>query len=163
MKFQHSLLNEISRSLKNTRESISVAESVTSGYLQFSFSQMKDASEFYKGGLTAYTLEEKVNLLNVDKTEAEKVDCVSQNIADQMAFNVAKLFNSDWGIAVTGYATPVAESQCKIFAYFTIVFKNKVIVAEKIELDDKTDALNAQIYYAEFILESLNKNLNTQH
>ncbi len=163
MKFQHSLLNEISRSLKNTHESISVAESVTSGYLQFSFSQMKDASEFYKGGLTAYTLEEKVNLLNVDKTEAEKVDCVSQNIADQMAFNVAKLFNSDWGIAVTGYATPVAESQFKIFAYFTIVFKNKVIVAEKIELDDKTDALTAQIYYAEFILESLNKNLKTQH
>ncbi|MDF2932807.1 MAG: damage-inducible protein CinA [Chryseobacterium sp.] len=74
MEFQHSLLDYISRSLKSTHETVSVAESVTSGYLQFSFSQMKDASEFFKGGITAYTLEEKVNLLNVNKEEAEKCD-----------------------------------------------------------------------------------------
>lgn len=121
MEFQHSLLDYISRSLKSTHKTVSVAESVTSGYLQFSFSQMKDASEFFKGGITAYTLEEKVNLLNVNKEEAEKCDCVSQEIAEKMALQVTKSFNTDWGIAITGYATPVPESEFKIFAYFSFV------------------------------------------
>ncbi|MFP3631615.1 CinA family protein, partial [Burkholderia sp. SIMBA_045] len=127
--------------LKSTHETVSVAESVTSGYLQFSFSQMKDASEFFKGGITAYTLEEKVYLLNVNKEEAEKCDCVSQEIAEKMALQVTKSFNTDWGIAITGYATPVPESEFKIFAYFSFVYKNEVILSKKLELHHKTEAL----------------------
>lgn len=160
MEFQHSLLDYISRSLKSTHETVSVAESVTSGYLQFSFSQMKDASEFFKGGITAYTLEEKVNLLNVNKEEAEKCDCVSQEIAEKMALQVTKSFNTDWGIAITGYATPVPESEFKIFAYFSFVYKNEVILSKKLELHHKTDALAAQVYYTEFILGCFKGELN---
>ena len=160
MEFQHSLLDYISRSLKSTHETVSVAESVTSGYLQFSFSQMKDASEFFKGGITAYTLEEKLNLLNVNKEEAEKCDCVSQEIAEEMALQVTKLFNTDWGIAITGYATPVPESEFKIFAYFSFVYKNEVILSKKLELHHKTDALAAQVYYTEFILGCFKCELN---
>ena len=160
MEFQHSLLDYISRSLKSTHETVSVAESVTSGYLQFSFSQMKDASEFFKGGITAYTLEEKVNLLNDNKEEAEKCDCVSQEIAEKMALQVTKSFNTDWGIAITGYATPVPESEFKIFAYFSFVYKNEVILSKKLELHHKTEALAAQVYYTEFILGCFKGELN---
>ncbi len=48
-------------------ETISIAESVTSGCLQLAFSQMPNASLFYNGGITAYTLPEKVKLLKVNK------------------------------------------------------------------------------------------------
>ena len=85
MEFKQSLLNYIGGALKDAKESVSVAESVTAGYLQFSFSQMKDASDFFKGGITAYTLEEKVKLLKVDEQEARRCDCVSKKIADEMA------------------------------------------------------------------------------
>jgi nicotinamide mononucleotide (NMN) deamidase PncC len=53
---------------------------------------MKVASKFFKGGMTAYTLEEKVHLLKVDQAEAWYCDCVSPNIAESMAVNVAQLF-----------------------------------------------------------------------
>ena len=121
MKFQQNLLEYISRSLISVNESISVVESVTSGCLQLAFSQMPNASLFYKGGMTAYTLPEKVRLLSIDSDEAEESDCVSENIAETMALNVAKLFESDWSIATTGYCTPIRNSLYKVFVGFSLL------------------------------------------
>ena len=111
-------------------ETISIAESVTSGCLQLAFSQMPNASLFYNGGLTAYTLPQKVKLLNVEREEAEECDCVSENIARTMALNVAKMFNSDWSIATTGYCTPIRNSSYKIFAYFAFSYKGEIILTK---------------------------------
>ncbi|KQT35581.1 damage-inducible protein CinA [Chryseobacterium sp. Leaf405] len=160
MEFQKNLLEYISQSLMTTGESISVVESVTSGCLQLAFSQMPNASLFYKGGMTVYTLPEKVRLLNVEKTEAEDCDCVSENIAETMALNVAKLFNTDWSISTTGYCTPIRNSSYKIFAYFSFAYKGEVILTKKLELHPKTQALNAQLYYTEFILGCFKSEIN---
>ncbi|WP_449387866.1 CinA family protein [Chryseobacterium lineare] len=146
------LFDYIGKYLLSVDETITVAESVTSGFLQFSFSQMKEASKFFKGGVTAYTLDEKVRLLNVDEAEADTCNCVSPHISETMALNVAKLFKTDWSIAVTGYATPVPESKQRLFAYFSIVYKGRVILSEKLDLNSRTKQVNAQLYYTEFIL-----------
>ncbi|GGG63703.1 CinA family protein [Epilithonimonas arachidiradicis] len=156
------LLRYIGKHLLSTGETIAVAESVTSGFLQFSFSQMKDASKFYKGGMTAYTLEEKVNLLNVNGDEALKHDCVSAGIAETMALNVARLYNSDWSIAVTGYATPTESSNGKLYSYFAITYRGEVILSEKLDLHSRTKSVNAQLYYSEFILGCFKIELDKQ-
>ena len=160
MEFQKKILEYISECLITNNETISIAESVTSGMLQLAFSQMPNASMFYKGGITAYTLPEKVRLLNVDKKEAENCDCVSENIAETMALNVAKLFESDWSIATTGYCTPVRNSTYSVFAHYSIAYKGEIILSKKLELHPKTQALNAQLYYAEFILGCFKSELN---
>ncbi|RMZ59139.1 nicotinamide-nucleotide amidohydrolase family protein [Chryseobacterium nematophagum] len=152
MELQKKLLEYIGESLLETGETISIVESVTSGCLQLAFSQMSNASLFYKGGITAYTILEKVKLLNVDREEAEECNCVSENITEVMALNVAKLFESDWSIATTGYSTPLRNSTNKIFAYFSFAYKGEIILTKKLELHPKTQALNAQLYYTEFIL-----------
>lgn len=156
------LFEYIGNYLLEEEETISLAESVTSGFLQFSFSQMKDASQFFKGGITAYTLEQKVELLQVDEAEAASCDCVSPNIAETMALNVAKTFKTDWSIAVTGYATPVPESNQKLYAYFSIVYRGQVILSEKLDLHSRTKQVNAQLYYTEFILGCLKLELDKQ-
>jgi len=160
MEFQQKILDYISECLITNNETISVAESVTSGMLQLAFSQMPNASMFYKGGMTVYTLPEKVRLLHVDHKEAEKCDCVSENIADTMALNVAKTFQSDWSIATTGYCTPVRNSVYNVYAHYSIAYKGEIILSKKLELHPKTQALNAQLYYAEFILGCLKSELN---
>lgn len=157
------LFEYIGSRLQSSGETVSVAESVTSGFLQFSFSQMKDASQFYKGGMTAYTQEGKVDLLQVDDEEASACNCVSANIAETMALNVARLFKSDWSIGVTGYATPVDESDGKLYAYFAISRKGTVIVSERLDLHTGTKSPNAQLYYSEFILGCLKLELDKQH
>ncbi|MDR6922543.1 MULTISPECIES: CinA family protein [Chryseobacterium] len=160
MDFQKNLLDYISQSLMTAGETIAIAESVTSGCLQLAFSQMHNASLFYKGGITAYTLPQKVKLLNVNRKEAEECDCVSENIASVMALNAARLFESDWSIATTGYCTPIRNSAYKIFAYFSFSYKGEIVLAKKLELHHKTQALNAQMYYTEFILGCFKSEIN---
>lgn len=160
MEFQKNLLEYINHCLMTADETISVAESVTSGCLQLAFSQMPNSSLIYKGGITAYTLPEKVRLLKVDKAEAENCDCVSENIAKSMALQVASLFESDWSISTTGYCTPIRNSSYKIFAYFSFSYKGEIILSKKLELHPKTETLNAQLYYTEFILGCFKSELN---
>ena len=160
MKFEENLLDYISQSLMKTGETISIVESATSGCLQLAFSQMPNASLFYKGGMTAYTLSEKVRLLNIDRTEAEECDGVSANIAEMMAVNVAQLFRSDWSIAATGYCTPIRNSGYKIFVYFSFAYRGEIVFTKKLELHPKTLALDAQLYYTEFILGCFKSQMN---
>ncbi len=160
MKFHEHLLEYISQILLTKDMTISVAESVTSGTLQLAFSQMPTASLIYKGGITTYSLSEKVRLLNVNKTEAELCNCVSENIAETMALNAAKLFESDWSIATTGYCTPERKSGYRIYAYFSFSCKGEIVLTKKLELHPKTDFLNAQLYYTEFILGCFQTEMN---
>ncbi len=160
MEFQKNLLEYISSSLMNADETIAIAEGVTSGCLQLAFSQMPNAPLFYKGGLTTYTMQEKVKLLKVDAHEAEECDCVSENIAETMALNVSKLFESDWAIATTGYCTPIRNSAYKIYAFFSFAYKGEIVMTRKLELHPKTQALNAQLYYTEFILGCFKSEIN---
>lgn len=160
MEFQKKILDYISECLITNNETISVAESVTSGMLQLAFSQMPNASMFYKGGITAFTLSEKVRLLNVEQREAENCDSVSENIAQTMALNVAKMFESDWSIATTGYCTPVRNSTYSVFAHYSMAYKGEIILSKRLELHPITQALDAQLYYAEFILGCFKSELN---
>ena len=70
------------------KRSLAVAESLTCGHLQARIGSESGASGFFAGGVTAYTLEQKVTLLAVDRAVAEAVDCVSDQVARQMAFGV---------------------------------------------------------------------------
>lgn len=134
------------------RKTVATAESVTAGQLQFMLSQIENAAANFKGGITAYTLEEKVNLLGIDEDEARACDCVASQIAEDMALQASHLFNADFGIGVTGYATPVEESNFKLYAYFAISYNMQIIVSEKTALKKNFLGAKAQQKYGENIL-----------
>jgi len=54
--FDTQILKKISSNIKAKHQTIAIAESVTSGLLQFVLSNAPDASEFYQGGITAYNI-----------------------------------------------------------------------------------------------------------
>ncbi len=83
---------------------LAVAESLTSGRVQAMVGSVSGASTFFLGGITAYSLGEKVRHLGVDRAEAEAVNCVSSRVAEQMARGACRLFGSDLGVSTTGYA-----------------------------------------------------------
>ena len=152
--FARNLLTTIGEALKNRRESIAVAESVTSGLLQMAFASMHDAMQIFQGGLTAYNLAQKTRHLAVEPIHADSVNSVSQRVANGIAVNISNSFLSDWGIGITGYASPVPESGNKVYAYFAISYQGAIIHSERIE--QKTiDAFKVQLNYADFVLEQL--------
>ncbi len=92
--------------LREPRWTLAAAESLTSGRVQARIGAGPGASQYFLGGLTAYSLEQKVRHLGIDRVEAEACDGVSQAIAGQMARGACALFDSDLAVATTGYAEP---------------------------------------------------------
>jgi nicotinamide-nucleotide amidase len=107
--------------LRAPRLMLAVAESLTCGRVQAKIGEISGASEFFLGGITAYSLDEKVRHLGVDRAAAKKVDCVSADVAGQMACGACRLFGSDLGVATTGYAEPNAKLKIAApFAWWAI-------------------------------------------
>ncbi|MBX3253351.1 MAG: nicotinamide-nucleotide amidohydrolase family protein [Chitinophagaceae bacterium] len=140
------------------KETIAVAESVTAGLLQWGFSDIPDAARFFNGGITAYNLEQKYKHLRVEPTHALEVNCVSQKVANEMAENACGLFNSRWGIGITGYATPVPESGGELFAYYAIA-KNGVSITGAKLMPVAEQAFEVQQYYAGMVMHVFVKQL----
>jgi len=107
--------------LREPRRTLAVAESLTCGNVQAYIGRISGASEFFLGGITAYTLEQKVKLLGVNRVEAEKVNCVSAEIAEQMARGAVSSFDADLALATTGYAEPSEEHDVAVpFAWWAL-------------------------------------------
>ena len=88
------------------RLTLAVAESLTSGCLQSAMGARSGASDFFEGGMTAYSIDQKIAHLGVDRQEAESCAAVSSEVARQMALGVCDLFQSAIGLSTTGYAEP---------------------------------------------------------
>lgn len=95
--------------LRAPRLTLAVAESLTCGRLQAAIGTISGGSEFFLGGITTYTIDQKVRHLGVDRAAAEAVNAVSAGIAAQMARGACALFGSDLALATTGYAEPAPD------------------------------------------------------
>lgn len=150
--FNDEAIERIKEKLLGKKQKLSVAESVTAGFLQAAIASAELALQFFEGGITTYNINQKVCHLMIDKKKAQECNCVSEQTANEMALGVCELFGTDWGIAITGYATPVPESDLKLFAYFSICFRGSVKLAERIDLKNEKPEV-AQLKYVDVILE----------
>jgi len=100
---------------------LAVAESLTCGRVQAAIGAISGASQFFLGGVTAYTGEQKVALLGVSRVEGEAVNWVSAAVAEQMARGAAQLFGSELSLATTGYAESAPEHGVHVpFAWWAL-------------------------------------------
>lgn len=152
--FNKSPLENIRKLLLKHGESVAVAESVTCGFLQASFSFVPDTAKFFQGGITAYNLGQKYRHLHVNPIHAQDCNCVSAKVAAEMAVHVCSLFNSEWGISITGYATKVPESGFSLFAYYAIAY-NKQVVATDLLQTDTAEGEETQVYFVQQVINRL--------
>ena len=76
------------------RRTLAVAESMTCGHLQANIGAISGASGFFLGGMTAYTVDQKVRHLGVRRVAARRVNSVSAGVAGEMSRGVC-LFLAD--------------------------------------------------------------------
>ena len=156
------VINKIKTILVKKEQTVAVAESVTSGHLQAGFSLAKEAMQFYQGGMTTYNLGQKARHFHVDPIHAVRCNCVSQKIAADMAKGVAKIFSSDWGIAITGYASPDPEHGVKdLFTFYSFSFRDEEVKTGRISVE-KSQQKKAQLFYANAIYQIFLEILNEQ-
>jgi len=152
MLYNEEAIENIKAILVDRELTLSVAESVTSGHLQAALSSAKDATKFFQGGITTYNAGQKCRHLNIEPISALENNCVTEKVACEMAAQVSRLFISDFGISISGYAARMPEEGVNdLFAFFAIAQKQEILLCEKIT-SNKEEGVNVQVDYANQVI-----------
>jgi nicotinamide-nucleotide amidase len=143
----------------DSRLLVATAESVTVGHLQSLIASVSGASTFFRGGITAYNIEEKVGILGVERAHAELVDCVSSQVAAEMALGATRLFDAHIGLATTGYAEPPDLPNSPVAYAFYAIWDKRESRCDPIRSGKLTsgnpDRVKNQCLYAELVMREL--------
>ncbi len=88
---------------------IAVAESCTGGGLGARMTGVAGASNYFWGGVIAYSNDVKIGVLDVSRETLSHNGAVSEEVAREMALGACKLVGVEIGFAITGVAGPGAE------------------------------------------------------
>ncbi len=107
------LLEDTGFLLKKKGWTISVAESCTGGLIGSLLTSVPGSSDYFAGGIIAYSNEVKRNLLSVSSQTLDEFGAVSEETVREMSRGVKKLLKTDVGISVSGIAGPTGGSKNK--------------------------------------------------
>lgn len=96
----------IGKLLQKKKETLSIAESCTGGFIANWLTDVPGASTYFDRGVVAYSNRSKHDLLGVRKATLKKFGAVSTEVAREMAAGIRRRSGSAYGLAVTGIAGP---------------------------------------------------------
>jgi nicotinamide-nucleotide amidase len=108
-----SLAESLGKELRARGWSLATAESCTGGLAGSMITAVAGASDYYRGGVIAYSNEAKISLLDVSASLIELHGAVSEEVACAMAVGAKAAFSADIAIAITGIAGPGGGSDEK--------------------------------------------------
>ncbi len=103
---EHPLARTVYECFVRRHLTLATAESCTGGLIGHLVTSVPGSSEYYVGGVIAYSNEVKRQLLGVPETVLRTVGAVSQECAEAMARGIRELLGTDYAIATTGIAGP---------------------------------------------------------
>jgi nicotinamide-nucleotide amidase len=96
---------------------LALAESCSGGLMAARVTDLAGASEYFAGGVVAYSNEAKVEMLGVDPGLIEAHGAVSPEVAEAMAVGALERFDADVSVSITGIAGPGGGSEEKPIGY----------------------------------------------
>jgi len=117
---------------------ISVAESCTGGLLAHNLTKLANSSKYFQMGLTTYSNQAKIKILNVNKNIIRKYGAVSHECCKSMVQNLSKISKSKINVSITGIAGPGGGSKEKPVGLVYIgVKKGKTLIIEEVKFKSK--------------------------
>lgn len=96
---------------------LALAESCSGGLLAARITDLEGASEYFSGGVVAYSNEAKAEMLGVHPALIETKGAVSPEVAEAMAIGALERFDADVAVSITGIAGPSGGSEEKPVGY----------------------------------------------
>ena len=96
---------------------VGVAESCTGGLMAARLTERPGSSEYFAGGVVAYSNDAKSELLGVEPALIERYGAVSPQVAEAMADGALRRFEADTAVAITGVAGPGGGTDDKPVGY----------------------------------------------
>jgi nicotinamide-nucleotide amidase len=134
---------------------VMAAESLTSGQIAGALGAGPSASDWFAGGVVAYTPEVKQRVLGVRPGPV-----VTQECAEQMATGLLELSGADVSVSATGVGGPEpSEGEPPGTAYVTVATTEGPATTKRLELDGDPEAVLSQTVDAvvELLAEVLRK------
>ncbi|MFQ5583540.1 MAG: CinA family nicotinamide mononucleotide deamidase-related protein, partial [Calditrichia bacterium] len=91
----------IGDTLRKRGLTLAIAESCTGGLIQDRITNVPGSSDYFLGGITAYSNMSKQTLLKVQKSTLEKYGAVSKAVAEEMADGARAVFSADMAVSTT--------------------------------------------------------------
>jgi CDP-diacylglycerol--glycerol-3-phosphate 3-phosphatidyltransferase len=104
---------ELGEALRSSGLTVAVAESCTGGLLGALITDRPGSSQYFLGGVIAYSDEVKTQHLGVAAAVLERAGAVSREVAEAMADGARSRFGASIAISVTGIAGPEGASPAK--------------------------------------------------
>lgn len=104
---------DIGRTLQDQSLTISAAESCTGGLLSHVLTGVSGSSQYFIGGVVAYSNQIKEQVLGVKHQTLMAYGAVSEETAREMAVGIRERFNTDIGLSTTGIAGPTGGTPTK--------------------------------------------------
>lgn len=108
---------------------LATAESCTGGLLAHTLTNIPGSSQFFLGGIIAYSNAIKATHLNIRPATLKTSGAVSPAVAQGMARHIRRDFRASVGIGITGIAGPGGGSQTKPvgLVYISVATKTAVV------------------------------------
>ncbi len=92
--------------LRKNKQTISTAESFTSGGIASRITRISGASNYFNGSIVSYSNQVKINQLGVSESDLIEKGAANESVVKQMALGVQELMNTDFAISTSGIAGP---------------------------------------------------------
>lgn len=125
---RETLAEVVGNMLREKRLMLSTAESCTGGLISSQLTTIPGSSEWFAGGVVAYSNHLKEALLNVDRDLLRNYGAVSGHVARAMAARLAARVGTQVSLSITGIAGPGGGTAEKPVGtvYIGIFYNNKV-------------------------------------
>ena len=124
---------EIGELLKAKNLSLSTAESCTGGGIAALITSVPGSSEYFNGGIVAYSNEIKKDLLHVSAETLAKYGAVSRETVIEMVKGAMKTLKTDCAVATSGIAGPGGGTPEKPVGtvWIAAAYKNDIVTMKQ--------------------------------
>jgi len=126
------LVQQLMKEFVSKKQTLSIAESCTGGAIAKQITAEPGVSLFFRGSVVSYATEVKSSVLGVDESLIKKYSVVSKEVAEAMAVQSTKVFNSDYAISTTGNAGPnKGDADDEVGTVYIAIASSSGVISEK--------------------------------
>ena len=131
--------------LKKHNLTLAAAESCSAGYLSYLLTKTPGSSKVFKGGIVAYSLTAKAKFFKIPYSTLKKTQGVSKEVALSLAKGIRKLFNTDLGISIVGFAGPETKKGVKPGTVFIGLSDKNNVMSKKYIIKGSRDRVRKKV------------------
>ena len=148
---------EISEYLWRSEKTVATAESCTAGLVAAAIAALPGASNYFRGGVVCYANELKTQMLDVPEDILQEKGAVSEDVARLMVEGALKHLQTDYAVAVTGYAGPSGGPEAPVGTIYVAVGCQDDVAVRELTGDDgrEENVARATLTALQMLLEKL--------